>query len=341
MRLRRRMYLLSVVLVVVFAGGTLGFVLIEGWPVFDGFYMTLTTLTTIGYGETHPLSPHGRVFNVGLIVVGFTTLFALVGTFTEWVLQNELEVHFGERRMERQLSKLKGHFIICGMGRVGRAVAAEFSGAGAPYVIVDTNKETQAWAESHEALVVVGDATQEDVLRKAMVHEAKGLIAAVAGDSQNIYIALTAREMSPKLTIVARATGEGAEKTMRRAGADIIISPYAYSGQRIAQALLRPNVVAFLDHVAGSAGDRLDASESLQMEELTVAKGSSFAGRPMREMRTRLERGVVLVGLKKVDRPLMFNPASDVNVDAGDFIIAIGERSSLKRLEAECEGASR
>jgi voltage-gated potassium channel len=341
MRLRRRMYLLFVLLVAVFAIGTFGFVVIEHWTAFDGFYMTLTTLTTIGYGETHPLSPRGRVFNVGLIVVGFTTLFALVGTFTEWVLQNELEVHFGQRRMERQLSKLKGHFIICGVGRVGRAVAAEFADAGAPFVIVDTSTERHAWAEERQALVVTGDATQEDVLRKAMVHEAKGLIAAVAGDAQNIYIALTARELNPKLTIVARASGEGAEKTLRRAGADIIISPDVYSGQRIAQALLRPNVVAFLDHVAGRAGGDLEASENLQMEELVVAKGSTFNGRAMREARTRLERGVIVVGLKKADRPLMFNPASDVSIEAGDCIIAIGERSSLKRLEAECEGSSR
>src|SRR6266404_4524155 len=144
MRLRRRIILLSALLVVVFIAGTIGFVWIEHWTPFEGFYMTLTTLTTIGYGETHTLSHRGRIFNVGLIVVGFTTLFALVGTFTEWVLQNELEVRFGERRMERQLSKLRDHYIICGIGRIGRAVAMEFTEAGAAYVIVDNSSARRA-----------------------------------------------------------------------------------------------------------------------------------------------------------------------------------------------------
>lgn len=340
MRLQRRIILLSALLATVITAGTVGFVTLEGWSVFDGFYLTLTTLTTIGYGETHPLSHWGRVFNVALIVVGFTTLFALVGTFTEWILQVELESRFGARRMERQLSKLKDHYVICGIGRVGRAVAAEFSAAGASYVVVETDQEQLKWALTRDLPLVVGNATKEEVLRQAGVERAKGLIAAVAGDAQNIYIALTARELNPTIKIVARATDEGAERTLKRAGADLIVSPYAYSGQHIARSLLFPHVIDLIS--VGEAGNRPGAPPpGILMEEFRVSPQSPLAGRTLAQ--TNLlgrDRGLILVGIKRHGQPMVFNPVAEDRIEAGDAVIAMGERASLKRLEEQCEGAT-
>lgn len=239
MRLYRRLALLAVLLLLVVAAGTVGFVALEGWSWFDGFYMTITTLTTIG-GEVHPLGRTGRLFNVALILLGFTTLFALLGTLTQALIEFELGSYFGQLRMEREISKLKNHFIVCGIGRVGSSVAREFRAEGASFVVIERDRERAQWALSEDLLLVEGDATREEVLRRAGIQRARGLVAALAGDAENLYIVLAARELNPSLKIVARAAEEEAQKTMRRAGADLIISPYSYAGQRLAQALLRP-----------------------------------------------------------------------------------------------------
>ncbi len=238
MRLHRRLVLLAVLLVIVVAAGTLGFVVLEGWSWFDGFYMTITTLTTIG-GEVQPLDRPGRIFNIVLILVGFTTLFALLGTLTQALIELELGAYFGQRRMEREISKLRNHFVVCGLGRVGSSVVRELRAEGATFVVIERDRERAQWAVGEELLLVEGDATREEVLRRAGIERARGLVAALAGDAENLYIVLAARELNPGLKIVARAAEEEAQKTMRRAGADLIISPYSYAGQRLAQALLR------------------------------------------------------------------------------------------------------
>jgi voltage-gated potassium channel len=333
MRLQRRIVFLSLLLLVVLAAGTVGFHYLEGWTLFEGFYMTLITLTTIGYSEIGHLDHTGRVFNVGLIVVGFTTLFALVGTLTQALIEMELGV-FGKRRMERQLGKLKDHYIVCGVGRVGRAVAKEFDAARMPYVIVESDTERARWALDRDVMLVVGDATREDILRRAGVERARGLIAAVAGDAQNIYITLTARELNPGMRIVARAAEEEAEKSLRRAGADLIISPYSYTGHRIAQALLRPNVVDFLDNLLGP----LDTREMrLQIEELRVGERSPLAGQTLADVHTG-QIGIIVLAVKREGRPLAFKPASQERLAAGDFLIAVGENNNLKKLEGLCGG---
>jgi len=334
MRLQRRIVILVMVLMVVLAGGTAGFVLIEGWTVFDGLYMTVTTLTSIGYGETHPLTTRGRIFNLGLIAVGFTTLFALIGTLTQALIELEMGV-FKERRMDRKLSKIKDHFIVCGVGRVGRAVAREFDNAGVAYVIIEGDAARAKWALEHDVLLVLGDATREDVLHKAGVERARGLVAAVSGDAQNIYITLTARELNPGMKIVARAAEEDAEKSLRRAGADMIISPYSYTGHRIAQALLRPNVVDFLDTLVGPGHAR---EMSLHMEELRVGESSALSGKSLKDAGISRSLGVVILALKREGKGLAFNPSFDERLAQGDYLIAVGENAGLKKLESLCGG---
>ena len=334
MRLRRRLILLTLLLLLVVAVGTAGFHWIEGWPVFDGLYMTIVTLTTIGYREVHELSTRGHVFNIGLIVVGFTTLFALLGTLTQWLIETELGTYFGQRRMERQISKLKDHYVVCGVGRVGRAVAREFEAARAPFVVIEREQERLRWVLDRDALLVVGDATHEEALRQAGVERARGLVAAVAGDAENLYIVLTARQLNPGLKIVARAAEEEAEKALRRAGADLIISPYTFTGHRIAQALLRPNVVDFLDTLMGP----LTGSElKLQIEEVRVGERSPLAGRTLEEAQVRQRLGIIVLAVKKPAGGSMgFNPPPDARIDPGDFLIAMGESDNLKKLEGMC-----
>lgn len=336
MRLQRRIVILVMVLIVVLIGGTAGFVIIEGWSVFDGLYMTVTTLTTIGYGETHPLSPRGRFFNLGLIAVGFVTLFALIGTITQALIELEMGV-FKERRMERQLSKIQNHYIVCGVGRVGRSVAKEFDNSGVAYVIVESDAARAKWALDRNVLLVTGDATREDVLHKAGVERARGLVAAVSGDAQNIYITLTARELNPNLKIVARAAEEAAEKSLRRAGADLIISPYSYTGHRIAQSLLRPNVVDFLDTLAGPGHAR---EMSLHIEELRVGERSELSGKSLKEAGISRALGVVILALKREGQGLSFNPSFEERLAQGDYLIAVGENSGLKKLESLCGGVT-
>ncbi len=330
MRLKRRILVLSAAVALLFVVGTTGFVLIDGQPVFVAFYMTLITLVGIGYGELWQFSRAARIFNTGLILVGVVTAFALIGTLTQALIESELTEGQGRRKMERSLGKLRDHFIVCGVGRVGRSVVRELELSGAPYAIVERSAERVRWAIDRDALVVIGDATKEATLRQARIENAKGLVAAVAGDADNMYITLTARELNPRLQIVTRAADEDAEKSLHRAGADIVISPYSYTGHRIAQALLRPNVLDFLDTVTGTfASGKL----RLLVEEVQVNRNSPLAGHTLEQSGIRQKLGILVLALKKTGGSMEFNPASDAVIEADDYLIAMGDSGSLKRLE--------
>jgi len=335
MRLKRRIILLSGALGGVLLAGTAGFMVLEGWTAFEGFYFTLTTLTTIGYGELWGLSTAGRVFNTALIIVGVVALFALIGTLTQALIEEELDAGVQRRRMERKLSKLQDHYIVCGVGRVGRSVISELERRQAPHAIIESVPERVKWALERNALVVVGDATKEAVLRQAQIERARGLVAAVAGDAQNIYITLNARALNPNIQIIARASEEEAATSLRRAGADIVISPYAYSGHRIAQALLQPNVLDFLDSVTTFESGNLG---SLIIEEVRLSGGSPLVGQTLEHSAIRQKLGVMILAMKKVDGRMGFNPPPDARMEAGDFLIAMGERDSLKELEEIARG---
>jgi voltage-gated potassium channel len=221
----RNLKLIGLALLALAAVGTTGFHFIEGWPWFDGLYMALTTFTTIGYQETHPLSHAGRAFNLVLIICGVSLVFLAIGTLTQALLEFELRDLFGRRRMERDIERLSGHYIICGAGRVGRSVARELGRKPVPFVIVDANEAKLGKYAAEGWLTIAGDSTQESVLRQAQIERAVGLVAATTTDATNIYIVLTARGLNPKLKIIARASEEDAEKHLKTAGADIVISP--------------------------------------------------------------------------------------------------------------------
>ena len=326
MKAFRNLRVIGALLVLVMAIGTIGYHYIEDWPWFDGFYMVVTTLTTIGYQEVHPLSHAGRVFNVFVILVGVSLVLLGVGALSQALLEFELQSFFGRRRMEREIGRLDGHYIICGMGRVGRSVARELARRPASFVVIE-NSETKLQRYGTENwLVVTGDATQEQTLRQAQIERARGLIAATTTDATNLYIVLTARGLNPHLKIIARASEDGAEKHLLTAGADSVVSPYSFAGQRIAQSLLRPHVVSFLDTATTHLG--ID----LEIGQIQDTPQSVFAGKTIESSRIRQDRGVIILAIKRQEG-MRFNPAPDERIQPDDFLIAMGEPAQLRQLE--------
>ena len=330
MKAFRNLRFLAAALVLVVIIGTAGFHYIEGWPWFDGFYMVITTLTTIGYQEVHPLSHAGRIFNVLIILGGVSLVFLAIGSLTQALLEFELQNFFGRRRMERDIGRLSDHYIICGAGRVGRSVAAELARRPAPFVIIENNEPKAQKYAGENWLLMIGDATQEQTLRDAQIERACGLVAATTTDATNLYIVLTARGLNPHLRIIARASEEKAEKHLLTAGADSVVSPYVFAGQRIAHSFLRPNVVSFLDTATTHLG------MDLEIDEVPIRQGSRFAGTTIETSRIRQDRGVIILAIKR-SSGMRFNPSPDDRIEEGDFLIAMGEPQQLRQLEQMAE----
>jgi voltage-gated potassium channel len=326
MKALRNLRTIGLLLLIVVGIGTAGFHYIEHWPWFDGLYMVVTTLTTIGYQEVHPLSHTGRIFNVFVILSGVSLLLLGVGALSQALLEFELQSFFGRRRMEREIARLTDHFIICGMGRVGRSVARELARKPASFIIIENADNKRQKFASENWLVLAGDATQEETLRQAQIERASGLIAATTTDATNLYIVLTARGLNPHLKIIARASEDAAEKHLLTAGANSVVSPYSFAGQRIAQSLLRPHVVSFLDTATTHLG------MDLEIGEVHITSGSMFAGKTLESSRIRQERGVIVLAIKRRDA-MRFNPAPDERIEPDDCLIAMGEPAQLRQLE--------
>jgi voltage-gated potassium channel len=319
----RRVFVAIVTLALI---GVTGFHVIEGWTWFDSLYMVLTTFTTIGYQEVHPLSFHGRVFNIFMIVAGVSLLFLLIGVLTQALLEFELRDFFGKRRMERDIAQLKGHYIICGAGRVGRSVARELAHKPAPFVIIDSNLEKMQKFNDEQWLMIIGDATQEAALKQARIEHAAGLVAATTTDATNIYIVLTARGLNPKLKIIARASEEYAEKHLKSVGADTVISPYHFAGHRIAQTFLRPHVLDFLDSATVQLG------VPLEIAQVHIGEGSVYIGQTLAASKVRHDPGIIVLAIKRGDQ-MRVNPSKDDVMYADDYLIAMGEPPKLRQLE--------
>jgi voltage-gated potassium channel len=329
----RNLRLVGIALLIVMAGGATGFHFIEGWPWFDGLYMVVTTFTTIGYQEVHPLSHAGRMFNVALILTGVSLVFLGIGFLTQALLEFELQSFFGRRRMEREIDRLSDHYIICGAGRVGRSAARELARRPVPFVIIEQNEAKAQRFSDERWLLVLGDATQEQTLRTAQIERARGLVAATTTDATNLYIVLTARGLNSRLKIIARASEEDAEKHLLTAGADSVVSPYLFAGQRIAQSFLRPHVVSFLDTATTHLG------MDLEIGQIYVSPTSNFAGKTIEGARIRQDRGVIILAIKRASG-MRFNLAPDDRIEAGDFLIAMGEPGQLRQLEQSAAAKS-
>jgi voltage-gated potassium channel len=325
-RLREFLLTLAVPVLLVIAGTT-GYALLEGWSLLDCLYMTVITITTVGFMEVHPLSPVGRLFTSLLALGGVFTLLYAATSVIRAVVSGEIGGTLGRQRMDRKLAEMTGHAIICGYGRMGRLVCSEFSSLGRPFVIVDQQASVLDDFRVPHGIPLQGDATDDHVLRKAGVERAKVLVTVAASDAANLYITMSARLLSEKLFIVARSEESESEPKLLRAGANRVVSPYVIGGQRMAMAVLRPNVMDFIE-----LATRTDYME-LQIEEVTIERGSALAGRSLKDSRVRPDLGIIIVAIKKPDGRMVFNPPSEETMEAGDLLITLGHRDQLDRLE--------
>jgi voltage-gated potassium channel len=332
-RLARRLLYILVAIGATLTIGTVGFSLIGGYPVFDAFYLTLTTMTTVGYGDTFPRAV--RVFNAILIMVGVSTIFVAIGAMTQTIIEFELGDLIGKRRNKRMIDKLKDHYIICGFGRVGRGAAAELHHAGVPFVVVDSEPGRVERAMLSGMLAVAADATHDETLHQVGIERARGLVTALSTDADNLFVLLSAKGLNPKLYVAARAAEEGAEEKMRRAGADAVFAPYSITGHRLAQSLLRPHVVQFLDFTTK------DIAMDISIEQVRVCAGSEVVTKTIREMQLRRNMGVIVMAIRRHDGNMLFNPPADTSVEAGDYLIVMGKQEDLLALEglAEARGS--
>ena len=307
--------------------GTAGFTLIERFSFFDAFYMTLTTITTVGYQEIHPLSHAGRLFNSFLILFGVTAMFFSVGVMTQTIIEMQLQDRYGKGRRRRMIQQMKNHYIVCGFGRVGRSASHELQRSHVPFVVMDRSEQRVERATQAEMTAFVADATSDDCLREAGIMRARGFISALPTDADNVFVILSAKTLNPQLTVVTRAAEDGAEEKLRRAGADIVFSPYSIAGQRLAQALVRPHVSQFLDFAAHGVG--LDVS----IEQFRIAYRGPVTSKPLAEVLTQHDLGVIVLAIRKADGEMVFNPPLDAEVIAGDSVIAMGKQPQLRNME--------
>ena len=332
-RLVRRFVLLSAAIVATLTIGTLGFTFIAGYPPFDAFYMTLTTMTTVGYMEIHPLNEAGRIFNSFLIVFGVTTMFIAIGAMTQTIIELQFGDAIGRRRNRRMIDKLKDHYIVCGFGRVGRGAAAELQHADAPFVVVDVNPERVEHAIAAGMLAVAADSTRDETLRQVGIERARGLVAALSSDADNLFVLLSAKGLNPRIFAAARAAEESAEEIMRRAGADAVFAPYSITGHRLAQSMLRPHVLQFLDFTTK------DIAMDVSIEQVRVSEKSEVVAKTLKDMQLSRELGVIVMAIRKNDGRMLFNPAADTAVQGGDYLIVMGQMQNLRALENLAAGA--
>jgi voltage-gated potassium channel len=326
-RFARRLAYIGLTIAFLLLVGTVGFIVIEGYPPFDAFYMTLITVATVGYQEIRPLSQAGRIFNSVLIFFGVTTLFFAIGLITQAVVHLELGEFFGKRRVKRMIDKLQNHCIVCGYGRVGRGAARELQRAGLPFVVVDKDPEKVEAAVRAGMLAVAADSTRDQTLVDAGVSRARGLIAALTTDADNLFVILSAKTLNPGLKVAARAGEEEAEEKLRRAGADTVFAPYTHAGHRLAQALIRPHVFQFLDLTTKSMG--LD----VVIEQVRVAEGSEFASMSLKQMQIRRDIGVIVLAIRRAGGEMLFNPPAEAVIEGGDHLVVMGEQENLHKLE--------
>ncbi len=306
--------------------GVIGYRLLEGWPWFDGLYMTVITLATIGYGEVRPLTPAGRAFTIVLIIVGVAVFGFLISVLTQAVVENEIAAALGRRRLFRDISQLEDHFILCGAGRVGLRVIDELRKRDVDFVVIERDDEVAEKLLTRGDLVLIGDATDEDVLEGARVRAAKALITAASSDAENVYIVLTARGLNPNLYIVARANDLAAERQLKRAGANKVVSPVLIGSHRMAQAALTPAVADFIELTTMT--ETLD----LNFEQVRICEGSLLDGKQIKDSRIRSEHNAMIVAITPLEGEMIFNPNGDQTLRAGDLLIAIGTRSGLAKI---------
>ena len=316
----------TLLLLLIAAIGTYGYFFIEQWPLLDCFYMTIITLSTVGYGEIHKLSHTGKIFTSFLIITGVGSMGYALGSITQFLIEGQIYKILGQKKMEKEIQKLAGHYIVCGYGGVGRQVCQELMSRKIKILVVESNADTIIQAQKDGFLALQRDATNEDFLIEAGIKKAKALITSIGSDASNVFITLSARVLNPALFVVVRAETVSSEKKLLRAGANRVISTDLIGGRKMALAAMRPNIVEFMEIVT------LDAQTGYRIEEMMVKEGCSIAGQTLSEANIRHNVGVMIIGIKQSGKNLMLNPPPDTKIRESDILIAVGNSKQLKKL---------
>jgi len=325
-----RLPILAMILLLV--GGTAGYINIQGWPVLDSVYMAVLALSTVGFGEVHPLSPSGRMFTIFLIIIGVMIIAWAVRNIVEVSLSEDTRRQLRWRRVGARVRKMTDHFIVCGYGRMGRQIAIEFRRRNAPHVVIEANPDTVRQVEEEGSLCLAGDATEEELLRQAGVERAKGLVTVVSTDAANLFITLSAKQMNPNLFVVARCAEESNADKMRRAGADRVMSPYVMGGRRMAAALLNPTVVEFIDTIMHS--EEID----LEIAEYLVPPGCALCGTTIATSKIHKDTGAFVIAVKTASGRFVPTPSGDTPIEGGSTIVAVGTPGQLDGLRKMVAG---
>lgn len=295
----------------------------DQWTWFDAIYMSAITLTTVGYGETHPLTPEGRVFAMFFLFGGVFVLFFVATEVIRAIVSGQFRDALGRENVKQILAEIEDHVVVCGMGRMGRLVSQELNRHSIPFVAIDMAETiTRDWPFEH-GHPYVGDAADDEVLKRVGIERARTLVTVLPSDASNLYITLTARLLNPKLQIVARAEQEASEPKLRRVGANQVVSPYVIGGHRVAQAVLRPAVGQFLDQATRTSAD------AFHMEEIAVAVGSTLCGQSLRELDLAGSHGVVVITMRRPTGEMQFNPRGEAVVEAGSVLVVVGHRPDI------------
>jgi voltage-gated potassium channel len=328
LRWRRGVQLALLLFVSVIVGGTLGYMLIEGWSAWDSLYMTVISVTTAGYREVHEMSKLGQLWTMVVLIAGVSILFYTASLVMAEVVEGEFFQRVEARRFKRMLDQLTNHFIICGYGRIGSVIAEEFRRQKVPFVVIDRDSDRVHDVIAGGGFAVEADASRDNVLQGVGIDRARGLIAAVGSEAENVYTVLTARGLNPDLYIIARSESPDVEAKLRRAGADRVLSPYQLGGVQMAATALRPAVVEFMRLATSSEHLELAA------EQVAVAPGSPFVGRAIKDANLRQDFGVIVVAIQRAAGHMEFNPPPEALIAAGDQLVVLGHTGQLRALEA-------
>ena len=307
--------------------GVTGYMMIEGWNLLDSLYMTVETLTTVGYNEVHDMTRMGRIFTILLICIGVAFFLYVAGAVVQFMIEGRIRTILGRRRLDKKIDRLKNHHIICGYGRIGRILCNMLTRKPIDLVVIEKDEELIPIMDKDKVLYLSGDATDEVDLLKAGIQRAKGLIAVLATDTANVFLVLTARQLNPDLFIIARASQKESKSKLKAAGANRVESPYDMGAASMAQRIIRPTVTNFLD--LAFAHKRKD----IQMEEIPVNSSSNLVNVMLKDSGIRQQFNLIIIAIKKLDGNMLFNPSFEAVIEVGDTVIAVGQEGNLQKLE--------
>ena len=324
----RHLIVSNLLLLFIIAFGTAGYMTIEGWSLIDSAYMTIITITTVGFGEIHSVSEAGRLYTIFLIFLGGGFFIYVGGAVVQFMVEGRIRTILGRKRLERKINQLRDHYIICGYGRIGRVLHQKLKAdKSMKIIVIENNPDLVPEMEEDNILYLVGDATSEALLLKAGIKKAKVVVAALATDAFNVFLVLTARQLNPDIFIFARTSYKESESKLRAAGANVVESPYDIGALSMAQRILRPTITSFLD-LALTSGNK-----DIQMEEIPVSPESKLVNIMLKDSGVRQQFNLILIAIKKADGAMIFNPSHESVFRAGDTVIAVGKGEHLFRFE--------